>query len=187
MNITQEFYDKLADHYDKLFLDWSSETHEQALILDNLFRKTGFDTTAKILDCACGIGTQSIGLAVLGYNVTASDISDAEIAGAKERASKENVTIRFEHADFCALSKTFSELFDIVIAMDNTLPHMLTKNALETAINSITNQIASGGIFVASIRDYDAMLKDKPPYSPPYIHKTDKGQRVSFPNMALGW
>ena len=38
----------------------------------------------------------------------------------------------------------------------------------------------AGGIFAASIRDYDALLLDKPPYSPPYIHKTDKGQRVSF-------
>ena len=42
------------------------------------------------------------------------------------------------------------------------------------------HQISNGGIFVASIRDYDQMLKDKPRYSPPYIHKTEKGQRVLF-------
>ena len=35
-------------------------------------------------------------------------------------------------------------------------------------------------MFVASIRDYDALLMEKPPYSPPYIHKNDKGQKVSF-------
>ena len=29
-------------------------------------------------------------------------------------------------------------------------------------------------------RDYDSLLAEKPPYSPPYIHKTEKGQRVSF-------
>ena len=40
--------------------------------------------------------------------------------------------------------------------------------------------MAAGGIFVASIRDYDALLLEKPPYSPPYIHKTEQGQRVSF-------
>lgn len=40
--------------------------------------------------------------------------------------------------------------------------------------------IQENGIFVASIRDYDSLLMEKPPYSPPYIHKTDKGQRVSF-------
>ena len=180
MDITQTFYDNLASQYDKLFLDWQSTTQEQALILNKLFKAYGFDDTARILDCACGIGTQSIGLASLGYHVTASDISDGELAQAKERAAKNQVKIRFEHADFCALSQTFSEQFDIVIAMDNALPHMLSKSALEAAIKSITNQIAPGGLFVASIRDYDALLVDKPPYSPPYIHKTDKGQRVSF-------
>ena len=64
--------------------------------------------------------------------------------------------------------------------MDNALPHMLTRKALEQAVSSIVGQLSNGGIFVASIRDYDALLQDKPPYSPPYIHKTDKGQRVSF-------
>lgn len=49
------------------------------------------------------------------------------------------------------LSDTFAEKFDIVIAMDNALPHMLSSNDLE-----------------------------KPPYSPPYINKMGKGQRVSF-------
>lgn len=180
MDITQTFYDHLASQYDKLFLDWQSTTQEQAVILNRLFQEYGFDTSARLLDCACGIGTQAIGLAALGYSVTASDISDGELAEAKVRAANNHVEIRFEHADFCTLSETFPESFEIVICMDNALPHMLTERALEAAIQSITNQIAAGGILVASIRDYDALLKDKPPYSPPYIHKTDKGQRVSF-------
>lgn len=180
MNITQKFYDNLAPQYDKLFLDWEASTHEQAAILDKLFRAKGFDTTANILDCACGIGTQSIGLASLGYNITASDISQKEIEEAEKRAENANVKIRFEIADFCNLAETFSEKFGIIIAMDNALPHLLSHSALETAIKSITDRLTEGGIFVASIRDYDAILKDKPPYSPPYIHKTENGQRVSF-------
>lgn len=180
MNITQSFYDNMASQYDKLFLDWHSTTREQGIILDRIFRAHGFDKTAGILDCACGIGTQAIGLAALGYHVTASDISDGELAEAKERARNNGVEIRFEHADFCTLSKTFSGQFDIVIAMDNALPHMLSGDALETAVRSIIGQVKTGGLFVASIRDYDALLKSRPPYSPPYIHKTDKGQRVSF-------
>jgi SAM-dependent methyltransferase len=180
MDITQTFYDNLAAQYDKLFLDWQATTKEQAVILDSLFRAQGFDGSARILDCACGIGTQAIGLAALGYAVTGSDISDAELAQARERAAQNDVQIRFEHADFCALSDTFAERFDIVIAMDNALPHMLSKAALKSAVGSITGQIAEGGLFVASIRDYDALLTSRPPYSPPYIHKTAKGQRVSF-------
>ena len=180
MDIIQTFYNNLASKYDKLFLDWHATTKEHALILDKLFKANGYDNKSEILDCACGIGTQAIGLASLGYNVTASDISDGELAEAKKRAMQSNVNISFKYADFRALSETFSQQFDIIVAMDNALPHMLTNNDLKIAIKSITNKIASGGMFVASIRDYDALLDSKPPYSAPYIHKTEKGQRVSF-------
>ncbi len=180
MNITQTFYNNLATKYDKLFLDWQGTTREQAEILDKIFKSSGFDHTAKVLDCACGIGTQAIGIAALGYNVTASDISDGELVEAEKRALENKVDIGFKNADFCALVNTFTEKFDIIIAMDNALPHMLTSEDLESAIKSIVNQLKVDGIFVASIRDYDSILMDKPSYSPPYIHKNDKGQRVSF-------
>ena len=180
MNIIQTFYDDMATSYDKLFLNWQAATREQAVILDRIFRAEGFDASSRILDCACGIGTQAIGLASLGYSVTASDISDGELAQAEKRAEENRVEIRFAHADFRALSDAFSEKFDIVIAMDNALPHMLSHDDLEAAVKSIVNQTAEGGIFVASIRDYDALLTEKPPYSPPYIHKMENGQRVSF-------
>lgn len=180
MSIVQTFYDSLASHYDKLFLDWQTTTKEQAVILDKLFSDELFGKSARILDCACGIGTQAIGLAALGYNVTASDLSEVALCEAKRRAAQNGVSIRFENADFCKLEETFSEKFDIVIAMDNALPHMMTKAELDRAIKSITDRIVPGGIFVASIRDYDLLLEEKPPYSPPYIHKTEKGERVSF-------
>ena len=180
MDIIQTFYNNLASQYDKLFSDWNATTKEQALILDKLFKDSGYNNKCKVLDCACGIGTQVIGLAGLGYDVTASDISDAELKEASKRTIKNNVNIDFKKADFRALSKTFSQQFNIIIAMDNALPHMLTKTDLEIAVKSISNQVASGGMFVASIRDYDGLLVDKPPYSPPYIHKTEKGQRVAF-------
>lgn len=180
MNITQTFYNQLASQYDQLFQDWQAATQEQALMLDRLFRQQGFDPSAQVLDCACGIGTQSIGLAALGYRMTASDLSEGELEEARKRAEQRGLSIRFEKADFCALSQTFSETFEIIIAMDNALPHMLSHEALEAAVRSIIRQLAPGGIFMASIRDYDALLESKPPYSPPYIHRTEKGQRVSF-------
>ena len=180
MDIIQTFYDNMATHYDKLFLDWAAATREQANILESLFRANGFDRSARILDCACGIGTQAIGLAALGYCVTASDISDAELAEAKRRAQEQNVSLHLAHADFCALSDTFSDPFDLVICMDNALPHMLTAEQLDAALASIAGQVAPGGLFLASIRDYDALLDSRPPYSPPYIHKLPNGQRVSF-------
>lgn len=180
MDIVQTFYNNLAPQYDKLFLDWESATAEQATMLDHLFKRFGFDRTATILDCACGIGTQAIGLAALGYDVTASDISNSEILEATKRAAQKALKITFKQADFRNLDRSFSSKFDIVIAMDNALPHMLDFDSLSAAVKSIASQTSDNGIFVASIRDYDELLKTKPTYSVPYIYKTEKGQRVSF-------
>ena len=180
MDITQSFYDDMAPQYDKLFQDWQEATREQALIMDKIFAGCGFGRNARVLDCACGIGTQAIGLAGLGYDMTGSDISDGELAEARERADANGFRIRLVHADFRALSDVFPEQFDIVIAMDNALPHMLTGGDLEQAVRSITGRLRPGGLFAASIRDYDSLLMSKPPYSPPYIHRTENGQRVSF-------
>ena len=143
MNITQTFYDNMASQYDKLFLDWQAATQEQAFILNKLFKDNGFDKSANILDCACGIGTQAIGLASLGYPVTASDISDGEIAEAKERAAKNHVKIRFEHADFRALSETFSEQFSQVplLPLDYIQLHPLCILELYSYNNNFASQV----------------------------------------------
>ena len=180
IGITQTFYDNMASQYDKLFLDWQESTREQAEFLDRIIQTNGFDLNAEILDCACGIGTQAIGLALLNYNVTGSDISEGELTEARKRAEENGVKIKFKQVDFCALSQAFDKQFDIIIAMDNALPHMLTHESLENAIRSIANQMRHGGMFVASIRDYDKLLQEKPAYSAPYIHETEKGKRVSF-------
>ena len=180
MGIVQNFYDSLASQYHKLFENWQAESKEQGDFLSRLFQENGFDKRATVLDCASGIGTQAISLALLGYNVTASDISEAELAQAKAKAWEAGVEIDLRKADFRYLSDVFEEQFDIIIAMDNALPHMLSKEDLKAAVVSITGRIKDNGIFVGSIRDYDALLLERPPYSPPYIHKQADGQRVSF-------
>ncbi len=179
-NIAQTFYDALAPQYDQFYQDWDEASRSEAQFLQALFSAHGFDCSARILDCACGIGTQAIGLAALGYPVTGSDLSAGELAQARRRASERQLAVEFRQADFRALEDVFSEQFDIVIAMDNALPHMLTGAELEKAIRSITARLRDGGLFVASIRDYDRLLEEKPAYSAPYVHKTERGQRVLF-------
>lgn len=179
-HITQTFYDRLASQYDRFYQDWDAAVREEAAFLDRLFSEHGFDRSARILDCACGIGTQAIGLAALGYSVTGSDLSAGALEQARRRADERQVTLRLEQADFRALSAVFSEQFDLILAMDNALPHMLTGEDLAQAVRSITGRLRNGGLFVASIRDYDRLLQEKPGYSAPYVHKTERGQRVLF-------
>ena len=130
MDIVQSFYDDLAPNYDKLFNNFNETTIKQGEILNTIFKNFGFDTSASLLDCACGIGTQSLGLATLGYNVTASDVSVVALENAKQRAKKINANINFCYADFRNLNLYFKQDIDIVIAMDNAIPHMLTPSDL---------------------------------------------------------
>ena len=75
MDRVRSFYDGLAGEYDRLFADWGEATRRQAEVLDRIFAAHGFGRDSAVLDCACGIGTQALGLAALGYRVTGSDIS----------------------------------------------------------------------------------------------------------------
>ena len=59
-NVVQSFYDSMASQYDKFYLDWQTAVQEEAVFLSEIFKRNGFDSSARILDCACGIGTQAL-------------------------------------------------------------------------------------------------------------------------------
>ena len=52
-DVTQTFYDSMASQYDKFYQDWNTTAKEEAVFLDGIFRKRGFDRSARILDVEC--------------------------------------------------------------------------------------------------------------------------------------
>ncbi len=85
---TVDFYNQLTPFYHLLFPGgWQASIERQASVLDAIIKEFWGDGVETILDVACGIGTQTLGLAQLGYSITASDLSD----GALERAEKEGL------------------------------------------------------------------------------------------------
>jgi glycine/sarcosine N-methyltransferase len=63
---TAQFYDGLTDTYHALYPDWQDATRTQAEALHGLLRRW-HQGPVDIVDVACGIGTQLIGLARLGH------------------------------------------------------------------------------------------------------------------------
>jgi hypothetical protein len=59
----ESFYDQLSSYYKYIFRDWDASVHRQAAILDEVIREYFGENVHAILDAACGIGTQAIGLA----------------------------------------------------------------------------------------------------------------------------
>ncbi len=175
--LNQKFYDELSLDYHLLFPDWEAAMQQQASILDQLIRKYAQGEASTLLDCACGIGTQAIGLAQLDYNITATDLSPKAIARARQEAQQRQIiNVNFATADFTQLATNVAGSFDIVIACDNALPHLLTDETMTLALKSIASKINTGGLFLASIRDYDALLATRPTSTLPVV-KDNSGQR----------
>ena len=60
-------YDKLAARYHLILEDWETSVARQAAVLEGiLLQEAGGKLPIRVLDCACGIGTQCLGLAARG-------------------------------------------------------------------------------------------------------------------------
>lgn len=86
--------------------------HEGEAFINRLNIKPG----SRVLDVACGTGNLSLPAARLGADVTGIDIVPDLIRQAKERASAENLNIKFEVGDAEALPYGNNE-FDYVVSM----------------------------------------------------------------------
>ncbi|MGW2234226.1 class I SAM-dependent methyltransferase, partial [Streptomyces sp. NPDC001759] len=65
-----------------MFADWEASIVRQAGVLAGLLRGELGPGPHHLLDCACGIGTQAIGLARAGHRVVGSDLSPVAAARA---------------------------------------------------------------------------------------------------------
>ena len=177
---TSESYDELANHYHLVFENWEASVERQAAVLSSILkRKCGLESTAHILDCACGIGTQSLGLAKLGFRVTGCDISLRSVERARLEASQRSLDIQFSVANMLDLA-CFGAHFDAVICMDNALPHLESAEQPVQAAVQIRARLRPGGLLMASIRDYDRLLKERPVVQGPFFYFDHGHRRIVF-------
>ena len=173
---TQDFYAALTPFYHLVYPNWEASIEQQAAMLDALIRDYWGDTVQSILDVACGIGTQSLGLAQLGYQLTASDLSPEEVTRARAEADKRQLDIRFSVADMREAFQHHAQQFDLVIACDNAVPHLLSDDDIKLALQQFYACTRPGGGCLISIRDYDKELGTGCEVKP-YGVRDDEGKR----------
>ncbi len=77
-----------------------------------------------VLDCSCGSGTQAIRLAELGWQVTATDVTQTSLDAARAMATRRNVAVDWRVSDLGAVGSLFCGQFEWVIscmALNNIL------------------------------------------------------------------
>jgi glycine/sarcosine N-methyltransferase len=155
----KSFYDQLAGNYHLIFEDWEASIRRQSAVLAAMLeRECGAPASLKVLDCACGIGTQALGLAGLGFQVTACDLSPLAVERARVEAEKRGLSVQTFVADMLDLTAIPDGEFDAVICMDNALPHFASEEQLLRAASQMRRKLRPGALLMASIRDYDVIL-----------------------------
>jgi SAM-dependent methyltransferase len=171
------FYEELADFYHLIYEDWDASIKRQAGLLNALLMPETAGHPLRILDCACGIGTQSIGLALLGHQVVGSDLSEAAVHRARAEAQLRGLKVPSYVSDMTSLGEVNESGFDVVVAMDNALPHLST-DQLKQAAKSIASKLRPGGLFLATIRDYDALILERPRSQTPAFYGEPGSRRI---------
>ena len=177
--MTESYYDDLAPFYRFIYQDWDSSVEKQAAMLSDVILEY-FSDTQNILDAACGIGTQSIGLASLGYTLTASDISTESVQRAHEEAHNRNLVINFGIADMRSLWQAHRQEFDLVIACDNAIPHLMNNADILVAFEQFYRCTKVGGGCLISIRDYSEIECQGQQIYPRQVHQTENSRVVLF-------
>lgn len=176
----RDFYDQLAERYHLIFADWQRSMRRQAAALDRLIVSELGAGPHAILDSACGIGTQAIGLALLGHRVHATDLSPNAVARAEREAVAAGAELTFGVADLRELAARVEGEFDVVLACDNALPHLLTDDDLRRAVANMAAKLRPGGLFLASMRDYDRLVQERPSGEGPRVFDELDGRRITF-------
>jgi len=174
------FYDQFADTYHLIFLDWQASIARQAEVLDRLIHDALGPGPHTVLDCACGIGTQAIGLARLGHRVHGTDLSPVAVARAEQEATAAGASLTFGVADMRDLADQVPGIVEVVIACDNALPHLPTADDLRLATANMARKLRPGGLLLASIRDYDQLVQLRPTSEMPRVLDGPGGRRVTF-------
>jgi len=175
-------YDALSADYDR-FVNWEARLAFELPFFEQLFNR---HAVRRVLDTACGTGGHAIALAQRGYQVAGADLSAKMIALARQNAAGANVPVEFAVAGFGELAQTVGVGFDAILCLGNSLPHLLTKQAVAAALADMAIALRRGGLLIIQNRNYDRVWKQGERFMPPTAHRHGDQEIIFFRFMDLG-
>jgi SAM-dependent methyltransferase len=164
--MTNSFYDELAPYFHLLYADWEAAILSQGAAIASLLREFGHRPGDPVLDAACGIGTQTLGLAMHGFEVTACDISPGELARLRSELSGRSLRAQVHLDDLRTLRNVAPASMAAIIACDNSIPHLLSDAEILQCFRSCYRSLRPQGIVLLSVRDYAAIERKSPDVRP---------------------
>ncbi|MFC1954436.1 class I SAM-dependent methyltransferase, partial [Chloroflexota bacterium] len=141
----KSYYDQAVDQeQDRL------QRHQLEHDITWYYLKNYLPPEGNILELGCGAGTITIGLAKLGYKVTAIDLSNEMVKTCKKRIIEKGLEtgVKFDVKDARDLSGV-DEYYDTVLLM-GPLYHLVYKEDREMALKQAYNRLKPGGHIFSS-------------------------------------
>ncbi|MEN6462811.1 MAG: class I SAM-dependent methyltransferase [Syntrophomonas sp.] len=150
-------YVKWAPSYDK-FGSITNIYHTEKVFLKGIFDKYQIKNA---LDCACGTGPHLCLLAKRGITVCGSDYSEAMLKVCNKNLAKSGLNVTTKQADFRYLEEAWSDQFDAVLCMRQSIAHLHTREDLVTAFKSMRNRLNDKGILIMTQGTTHVTLQDR--------------------------
>jgi len=158
-----EFFERLSDSYDQL-ISWPTRIATEGMF----FKKLVSDNKLKSsLDVACSTGFHVIMLRRLGLDAVGIDASPKMIEKARTNSVTCGVTVEYILGDFTNMSKRFSEGFDLITCLGDTVAHLKSGQDLKKLVQEVYKGLNPGGLFVIQARNYDFVMKHQARFTPP--------------------
>jgi SAM-dependent methyltransferase len=143
-------YGTLAEVYDFLVPEVLLSPEGSASVFDELLAE--LPAGARVLDCACGTGTLAVGLALRGFEVTASDASAEMVARTRALAAERDVALQTATRTWAELD---GERFDAVLCVGNSLTHAGGRAGRRTALDGMRRVSRDGALLVVTSRNWE--------------------------------
>jgi SAM-dependent methyltransferase len=151
-------YDGLANVYEWLvpagLLEPAGSVAAFAPVVDEL------GPGARVLDCACGTGQLAVGLALRGFEVTASDASEPMVRRTRDLAARHGARL---HAE----TRVWEEIapkrhFDAVFCVGNSITHAPGRPGRRAALSAMAGALRAGGVLAVTSRNWELLRAANP-------------------------
>jgi glycine/sarcosine N-methyltransferase len=139
---TETFYDVTSEFYEQM-IDFEKNLLLRTNVYKNIFKITG-----SVADLGCGVGLDSVALAINQHTVTAFDVSPKMVAATKLNAQKYGLKITAEVSSISAVPKKFNGKFNYIVCVGNTIAHLNLKELKKTIARAYDMLLPGGKIFL---------------------------------------
>ena len=170
-------YQSLSADYDR-FVNWDSRLAFEMPFIEKIANKVSpIKPPLRVLDAACGTGMHAIALVKKGYSMSAADLFPEMIACARENAALAGVEINAHIAGFGSLAQVFGRgQVDLLLCLGNSLPHVLSMEALQQALQDFAACLRPGGLLLLQNRNFDAVLASNARWMEPQTHRQGENE-----------